>query len=243
MIFLFGHVSPEHIHELHRLAQLGRLSAGLLHDMVSPLTAASLELQQLQEQSGSPAISRLAHNLRQLEQYIESARKQWVTHNSEEWFSVAAEIKQVIGLLAGKARKAKVRIVMQAEDQRFHGDPVQFHRVILNLMTNAIEAYQNETAGRRVEVVIGRVKDVIRISVCDWGVGIAPELVDAVFEPFYTTKETTGGSGLGLAVVQEIVANSFGGSISVSSCPLQGTRFTLLLPAQKLAHKGHNDGG
>jgi len=78
--------------------------------------------------------------------------------------------------------------------------------------------------------------DQVRISVEDTGVGIPPEMIERILEPFFTTKAGGEGTGLGLAVVQRVVTSA-GGSVEVSSDVGRGTRVTLLLPAHRI--EGH----
>jgi signal transduction histidine kinase len=76
----------------------------------------------------------------------------------------------------------------------------------------------------------------VRIDMEDTGIGMAPEVVSRVFEPFFTTKGASGGTGLGLSMVYGF-AHQSGGTISASSTPGRGTRFTLLLPYGAVANE------
>ncbi|NTV45237.1 MAG: PAS domain S-box protein [Chlorobiales bacterium] len=121
-------------------------------------------------------------------------------------------------------------------------DPVQMHQVIMNLCTNAWHAMR-ETGGTmtislsEVEVNntttygLGRVKPgkAVMLSVQDTGYGMDEDTLQRIFEPYFTTKEKTGGTGLGLATVHGIVINH-NGAISVQSAPGKGTIFQIYLP-------------
>ena len=122
------------------------------------------------------------------------------------------------------------------------GDPTQIHQVIMNLCTNAYHALQ-ETGGKLSvslkEVDIGYEKSVERVGmkvgrhleliVEDNGHGMEPEVLERIFEPYYTTKEQGKGAGLGLSVIHGIIKNH-GGDISVASQSGKGTVFTIYLP-------------
>jgi len=122
------------------------------------------------------------------------------------------------------------------------GDPTQIHQVVMNLCTNAYHAMQ-ETGGKLEvtlkEVDISYEKSVERVgmkvgrhlelTVKDAGHGMEPEVLERIFEPYYTTKEQGKGTGLGLSVIHGIIKNH-GGDISVSSQPNKGTTFTVYLP-------------
>jgi len=122
------------------------------------------------------------------------------------------------------------------------GDPTQIHQVVMNLCTNAYHAMQ-QTGGKlevtlkeidvsyekSVERVGMKVGPYLELSVKDAGHGMEPEVLERIFEPYYTTKEQGKGTGLGLSVIHGIIKNH-GGDISVSSQPGKGTTFTVYLP-------------
>jgi PAS domain S-box-containing protein len=122
-------------------------------------------------------------------------------------------------------------------------DPTQIHQVVMNLCTNALHAMQNGRGGmltveleevrldapwvtRQVTLLPGRY---VRLSVADTGCGIPPEILDRIFEPYFTTRNGGEGTGLGLATVQGII-NSYGGAITVQSEVGQGSVFRVYLP-------------
>jgi signal transduction histidine kinase len=113
------------------------------------------------------------------------------------------------------------------------GEPTQVFQVILNLMTNAVEAMRGQSGVMRVEVARDGAdadKPMLRISVGDTGRGIKTADMERIFDPFFTTKSRGEGLGMGLAVVHGIVSG-FGGSITVNSEPEAGTTFNVYLPA------------
>jgi PAS domain S-box-containing protein len=112
-------------------------------------------------------------------------------------------------------------------------DATELHQVVINLMSNAI--YAMRESGGRLQLHAGMDVDAdgsrwTTFRVTDTGVGMRADVVERVFEPFYTTKPQTDGTGMGLAVVHGIVT-ALGGSISVESTPGAGTTFLVRLPA------------
>jgi len=110
-------------------------------------------------------------------------------------------------------------------------DPGHLQQVMINLLTNAIEA---TPSGGRVDVTAARRTDDderpgVSIAVRDTGSGIAPELVPKIFDPFFSTKSSRDGSGLGLSICRDL-ARSNGSDIQVASTPGEGTTFTVWLP-------------
>jgi PAS domain S-box-containing protein len=127
-------------------------------------------------------------------------------------------------------------------DALIMGNATQVHQVLMNLCTNA--AYAMDDSGGVLSVslkdvvldkglVAGmRPGDYVEIKVSDTGVGITPESIDKIFEPYFTTKGPGEGTGMGLAMVQGVV-ESYGGKITVDSQLEKGTTFTIYLPSTK----------
>jgi signal transduction histidine kinase len=103
----------------------------------------------------------------------------------------------------------------------------RMEQVFLNLIVNAIDAMPS---GGTLSVELGQPSDgVVEVAIADTGVGIAPDVLEHVFEPFYTTKERGKGTGLGLLVSRRIV-DDHGGTLSAESEVGVGTRLTIRLP-------------
>jgi two-component system sensor histidine kinase HydH len=118
-------------------------------------------------------------------------------------------------------------------------DAVGLKRVLLNLLTNAVEACPE---GSSVEVCLSEAgEDMIRMTVADDGPGIPREVQARLFEPFFTTKGS-GGTGLGLALVQKVVVEEHGGRVDVASEPGRGTTFDVRLPVSGMADETALDG-
>ena len=132
------------------------------------------------------------------------------------------------------------------------GNPVQLHQVFLNLFTNASQAMKEEGGTLKVEIRdvvidIGKKWDTlhldegeyIEVVVSDTGEGIESDILDQIFEPYFTTKEPGEGSGMGLAVVSGIV-ESYGGKIIAESVPSEQTQFFMYLPITKKLAQQHS---
>lgn len=130
---------------------------------------------------------------------------------------------------------------LDAGDAGVQGEPTQIHQLLMNLCTNALQALRGSG---RIAVSLDRTRldgplpvatctlaagDYLRLSVADDGEGIAPEVRERMFDPFFTTRGVGVGTGLGLSLVHGIVTD-LGGGIEVDSTPGQGTRMTAYLP-------------
>jgi len=220
--------------EMQRFAEFGRFSAGFLHDVANPLTAASLNLQQLGEESRSHVLQDVQRSLGYLERYIEAARKQLQSESELKTFPVNVEMQQVVAILALKAQRADTPITIKCSKRyQLFGDPVKFSQLIANLIANAIEAYAGLSAqrsNRGVLVTMSRSDGALVLTVRDNGVGITDSDMAEIFNPFYSTKQVSGrGTGIGLSMVKQIAEKDFNGSAMVVSNPRDGTQFVVRL--------------
>jgi len=109
------------------------------------------------------------------------------------------------------------------------GDANQLIQVFLNLITNAEQAIREVRDAGRIQIRAGRYGKQLTITVQDDGVGIRPEALPRIFDPFYTTKRPGGGTGLGLSICMSII-REHGGNIEAEILPAGGSAFTIYLP-------------
>lgn len=235
----------EKVAQLYRFAEFGRLSSGLFHDLMNPLSAVALNVEKAKSESdvagewGSAKVylDQAFVAAGRMERFIVAVRKQISKEDKKEAFSLVDDIRQVIEILSYKAYSSGVELIFHepVNDIRLVGMPIRWSQVILNLITNGIDAYDTVSAvveRRDVVTKIDRAGDVITCTVTDHGAGIAPQHIEKVFEPFFTTKagSTGKGTGIGLSMVKSIIEKDFGGHITVTSTPQQATIFTITLP-------------
>lgn len=226
----------EQMRHAERLATVGRVAAGVAHELNEPL-AAILGYAELIEQSfGLPDAS--ANDLRQIVQAALHARqvvqKLLVFARQVPPERKSIDLNQTIrdGLLLLRARCARsgVRVVLQARRNlpEIVGDPSQIQQVVLNLCVNAVQSMRR---GGTLRVATGHAGGGVTLTVEDEGAGMTEEVRRQIFTPFFTTKGVGQGTGLGLSVVHGIVTGH-GGSIRVESEPGRGTRFDVYLPLE-----------
>lgn len=216
------------LQRVDKLVTIGQLSAGLAHEIGSPLQVLTGRAATLAEHS-DPEVRRQATLLvaqcdritRVVEQLLSfGRRKQAVTGPCD----LATPVRAVIDMLAVEARRRTVDLVLEIGEGKHQiiGDTDQLQQVTLNLVRNALNATPK---GGTVRVRI----DGTTLSVRDTGPGIDSETQKRLFEPFFTTRATEGGTGLGLAVVRAI-ANEHHATIDVRSEPGHGAEFVLTFP-------------
>jgi signal transduction histidine kinase len=227
-----------------RLATVGKLAAGVAHELGTPLNVVSARAEMLAAGRASPeqvpefALSigtAAARMTRIIGQLLQFARRKGVQRAVEDVDDV---IREAVDLLRPLARKRRIDIELELETLRASVDRGQLQQVITNLVMNAVHA---SPEGTRVDVRLARciesppadvggdANDGISIVVEDRGEGIKPEDRSHIFEPFFTTKDVGEGTGLGLAVTYGIV-REHNGWINVESELGRGSRFTVVLP-------------
>jgi len=128
-------------------------------------------------------------------------------------------------------RTDRLRVELAQELPQLHGNPQQIEQVVVNLVMNALEALPNSKCAVTVATRADIAQRVVFLEVHDEGVGIRPEHVRHLTEPFFTTKEAAGGTGLGLAIASSLV-RLHKGRLIFASDPSRGTRVTVELPLQ-----------
>ncbi len=225
----------EEIAQVHRFAEFGQLSSGLFHDLLNLLAALSLRTEGYMEDD--PSLAAAYETTRQIRQFMRAVQEQLGRDNSCEEFSLREGIAQAVRLVSYKANKENVDIFIEGQDRDpflYEGIPFKFHQIVINLLTNAIDAYRAipYDGTRRREVIVRaetRGKNFV-ISVKDFGCGIPDDSREKIFTPFFTTKDKTEGIGIGLATVKKTVEEDFRGAVNVGGAEGEGSVFTVSFP-------------
>jgi two-component system sensor histidine kinase PilS (NtrC family) len=217
-----------------RLATLGRMAANIAHEIRNPLASLTGAIEVLTSPATasdardrlSQIVMRESERLNQIiKDFLEYARPAPLTL---ETVNVADALAEVLVLLEHRTRTGCLKIVREFDASLYRRvDPQQFKQVVWNLCLNAVEAMP-EGGELRVGAAAAP-GQLLEVWVSDTGVGIGPDDLSHLFEPFFSTKPE--GTGLGLALVHRIV-QEHGGEIDVRSTPGLGTTFTITLPAR-----------
>ncbi len=221
-----------------KLAELGRLAAGVAHELRNPLTVVGARAQLLERAAAErpPQPEVIAGHVRALQDAAERMGRivQGLSSYSRPARSAPARL-DVLPLLAGvqelvayQARKQDVAVRVEAPPAvpAVLADRSEMTQVLVNLAMNAIEAMG---AGGRLTLRAHTGPGTVLLEVADTGPGIPPAVMERIWEPFYTTKPE--GTGLGLSIVRALVDKQPGAAIAVESVPGRGTTFRITLPA------------
>jgi PAS domain S-box-containing protein len=235
-----------------KMAALGRLTAGIAHEMNTPLAAIRAALAEMDALVAEYADSvddadvtaddhhQIVAEMRQCAAlatrsaqraaaFVRSIKHHTRQQGNEERvrFAVVPALEESILLLDHQFKRQRCSVRLDAPDPSLEvtGTPDGLGQVVTNLLTNALDAGAHAIVVRAAGSPAG-----IELAVQDDGGGIAPADLRRIFEPMFTTKPFGQGTGLGLAIVHDIVVEQFGGRIDVASTPGAGTCITLHFP-------------
>ena len=217
-----------------KLASIGRLSAGVAHEINNPLTTILTTAMLIQEDidPDNPMYEELETITNEtlrcrkiVASLLDFARQ---TKPAKKHYNINDIIAESVGLTRKQAEFKDVQILKALSEKvpKLLLDKEQIQQALINLILNATDA--TDPGGKiTVSTAFSPDNQFVNIKVSDTGKGIASEVVDKIFEPFFTTREI--GTGLGLAITHGIIGRH-GGDIRVQSRPGQGTTFTIRLP-------------
>lgn len=218
-----------------RLAALGEMAAGVAHEIRNPLGGVQLYASLLaKDLEGNPEslkwVKKISKAVVGLNQIVTDMLTFTNSSNCEKTeINLAGMLVEASDMAAMQARDKNVRIVIDCDsDLTVKADLNMLHRILLNLVLNSIAAVDEHG----VVVMTGRQGDIdgyaAKIEVVDDGCGIPANIIDKIFNPFYTTKDV--GTGLGLAIVHRLVECHEGIITASNNNDGKGARFTVLLP-------------
>ncbi|MDZ7263938.1 MAG: cache domain-containing protein [candidate division KSB1 bacterium] len=224
-----------------RLASLGKLAAGIAHEINNPLggilVLSSLVLEDLKDED--PHRENLQEVIKQtmrcrdiVKGLLQFSRQE---EGKMEYVKVNDILNSTLGLIEKQALFHNIEVIKNFDPELPYilGDGSQLQQVFMNVILNAVQAMK-EMGVLTITTGHDTKHDMVTIDITDTGCGIPPELIDRIFDPFFTTKEVGEGTGLGLSIAYGIVTKHHG-RMTVKSKVNEGTTFTIKIPAVKVA--------
>ncbi len=224
-----------------KLASIGQMTAGVMHEIGNPLAAMKTKIQVAEEdgdagEGSRVLLSELLHEVDRLATFLRSfSRLARLGESRKQDVSPCEVVRDVTSLVTPELQRRGITLRVDTEPDMptIRGDADQHRQLLINLILNAMEA---SPSGGEILVRVRRIDTsreaarsagAVRIEVVDHGVGMPPEIIDKIWDPFFTTK--TEGTGLGLAICRQIVHDHHG-IIQVTSESGKGTVVCMTFP-------------
>jgi len=232
----------ENLAQSTRLASIGRLAAGVAHEINTPLATIAGSAQSLDRQLSSIAELQESERWQSIRERIDAIVEQAFrckritrdlldyaapTRPKFQECSIAAVVETSIDTIARERGTERITVTEKGTAAPVFTDPERVAQVLINLVANGLDAIAEKPKGR-LSVEIRHLLREVRLAVRDTGPGISPADRERIFEPFFTTKPPGRGTGLGLSISMSIVSR-LGGRLEAKSSPGRGSTFTVTL--------------
>jgi PAS domain S-box-containing protein len=245
-------VIERHLIQAERMSLAGQMVSAVAHEVATPLSVVAniAEMLRLDAEPGSDTDAELGKIVTQVRRVTEMMRGllNFVRQAPAQYTAVdlGRLAHETLALMSYELRKARIEAKIEAAPATppAWGDHSQLQQVLLNLLSNAMQALKG---GGHITIRIGGEggrgsSPSVALAVEDTGPGIAPEALDKVFDFFFTTRGSEGGTGLGLAITRQIVEGHHG-HITAGNRSGGGARFLIMLPAAFPQHRDSPAGG
>jgi len=228
----------DQLQQREKLSSIGMLAAGVAHEVNTPLTGVSSYTQMLlgmlpKNDPKHALLEKVSRQADRASEIVNNLLNFSRTGSAAEFagLDIHRVLDDTLQLLEPQLRRSQIEIIRDYGDSlpKVHGNSVKLQQVFTNLILNARDSIANGNGRITLATRNGEDDGLLVVEVADTGVGIAPEDVAKIYDPFFTTKGVGRGTGLGLAVTYGIV-QEHDGHISVSSAPGRGTTFRITLP-------------
>ncbi|MBU0710246.1 MAG: GAF domain-containing sensor histidine kinase [Candidatus Omnitrophica bacterium] len=224
---------------LEKYASVGKLAAGVVHEINSPLDGiiryTNILLEHIDNNSIAreylvevkKGLNRIANITRSLLEFSHQVNSN--SFNFKRYVDVERLVEDSLDILNGKL-KENIKIIKKYKEKMPRILDLGFQHVVLNIIKNALDAMP----GAGELEITADIDDLnMRVDFKDSGSGIPNDIMNHIFEPFFTTKDVNEGTGLGLSMCREII-NKYEGRIEVKSSPGEGSKFSILIPVKHL---------
>ena len=233
--------------QAEKIASLGRLAAGVAHEINNPLAGILIYADMLVKEAGDNAqwrgdLEEIIHQTLRCKEIVtrllEFSRQ---SLGEQVLLDVNETLRKNIEMLDHQSLFQDIEIVQEYDPGLpcVPGDPGQLQQVFTNLLLNAADAMEGKGL-LTVSTFRDRERGTLVLRFSDTGKGIDPEMRDKIFDPFFTTKPPGKGTGLGLSIVYGVIQRH-GGSIDMKSVPGKGTTFTIRLPLRNDAESANGE--
>src|SRR5208282_1016341 len=230
-------IMEEQLQQASKLASIGKLTAGISHEIGNPLASISSLVQEMRSPDTHEENEFRGEALKTINNHIERIAKivrslgdfARISSTKKMACAIPEILERTVSLVKYDKRFRDIRLTMKISDvPHVPANPDQLQQVFLNLMLNALDAMPQ---GGSLAITAGQDGAFLTIVFADTGAGIDENAMDKIFDPFFTTKPLGKGTGLGLSICYGII-REHKGTIDFSSKRGEGTSFTMRLPLE-----------
>jgi signal transduction histidine kinase/DNA-binding response OmpR family regulator len=233
-----------------KMAALGEMMGNIAHQWRQPLTAISIaasgiklnyEIDMVEEEELFEQLDGIIDSTDFLSNTINDFQNFLKTNKAKEFFALSNSVKKVLKLVEGNLKKEKINIIEQYEDEfEVYGVPNEMVQSLLNIVNNAKDAYMQKNDTKVILIEIKKLEnssDKIVLRIHDGAGGIPENVLPKIFEPYFTTKHQSQGTGLGLYMTHQMVQDHMQGELKVENKEFTidgksyfGAEFKIILP-------------
>ena len=237
--------------ESEKLASMGEMIGNIAHQWRQPLATISMdvanmkvskELDELSDREFLESCDSIEKNAQYLSTTIDDFRKYIKADRKQTLFSLKDELESVKHLVESSLKSHYIILTIELEsDIQIYGYENDLLQCFINIINNAQDALIDKDDNKYVLISVVKRTDSIELSIKDSGGGISKNIIDKIFEPYFTTKHKSQGTGLGLHMTYDLIVNGMNGAIEVNNInfehngkKLQGAEFIISLPISKV---------
>lgn len=225
--------------EIEKYAYIGRMAHELFHDLLNPITGFLLYVDTFDKDFDQKELTKqskeINKSIQRIRKFIELVKENINNQETKDRIILEKEIREIMLLLHYKAKVNDISIILlSSKEIKINIQKIKLYQIIINLLSNAIDSYENIIDDRKKQIIIKteETEKFIKIYFIDNGCGIDEENLNKIFKLNYSSKEK--GFGIGLKTVEKIIRNDLSGLISVKSTLNKGSRFTIKIPKNHL---------
>jgi len=230
------------IMQKNRLAEMGEMISSIAHQWRRPLSTLHINIEMLEEDYKEGKIDKQFLNdyieknssiIQYMSKTINDFQNFYKIDKEKERFDIMEKIESLTDLKLNQLEKNGIELTKEGESFTVLGYPSEFQQVILNLLSNAKDALlQREIKNPTIKVVVSSDRDKGYVRVSDNAGGIDEKMINKIFEPYFTTKEHNGGTGLGLYISKLIIEKNMHGELSFSNSE-EGSEVLIMLHKER----------
>jgi PAS domain S-box-containing protein len=231
-----------------KMASMGEMIGNIAHQWKQPLSVIGvissgikmqIEFEQLKEDTLISSMDEIQSSVNHLSNTIDDFRNFFKPNKSKSYFDIDDLINKTLTLISAKLKIEDIKIVLEITPLKIITLENELIQVIMNILKNSIDAFNDNQTAKSIIIKTLQRKDDLIISIKDNAGGIPEDIIDRVFEPYFTTKNKSQGTGIGLYMSEEIVVKHLNGSIIASNIKYNheesnylGAEFVITLPIE-----------